>query len=718
MALRKRQETVREFEVVRRTTCGNCPTGCGLKVYVRDGKVVDLFGDEEHPVNKGSLCPKGLLSLFHLENPSRLIRPLVREDLSEAFHEADWEEAMAFAARKLSGLLAERGADSLVIHGKETDPFDYLAGGARFAALVGTPHTPGTFFPLPFGPDGAVRNMFGIPASQLQGNVPRDWCNSRCIVLYGCDPAASDPIAFGPVLDARDRGTTVIAIDSRRSVTSSKATLAVRVKPGTGSIFLRGLLRLLIEREAVDTGFIDECTEGFEGFTASLAAETPEAVSKACWTDPADLERAADLIAKLRPVQVIAGSWASRGTFADDDLLACAALATATGSIGIPGGGVNFLGVSPFDFGATPGASLETALADPTRKSASVVFRGDPCSTFAGGATPLVELGKLPLVVQLASYVNETSRYAHVVFPESFWLESTGLLAMNNGRALQRHNRVVEPPGECRSPFEFWSDFARAMGYSEFPHGNGSGARSGRDTPPGAFYDACLRENPLTRSVTFADLDPEDGAPGGVLWPCTEPAHLDLETTRYIRGTTRGVNILFQRNHGYPGSTARFPTPAGKIVFQPFAARNGDGTERGCGPETAARPLLLITGTLVDRVEPFGASVSDRNPAPAEMILIHPKLARALEVENGDALTVEGDFGWFSAPAFLSDDVDPRVLWFPSGAGKGEKRPDRLFPPAAPGRPPCGAARIMVHKAGSDREVARRAVERMAAALG
>lgn len=55
--MRKRQETLRNQDSVRRTTCCNCATGCGMKVFLKDNAVVDIFGDEEHLVNKGSLCP-------------------------------------------------------------------------------------------------------------------------------------------------------------------------------------------------------------------------------------------------------------------------------------------------------------------------------------------------------------------------------------------------------------------------------------------------------------------------------------------------------------------------------------------------------------------------------------------------------------------------------------------------------------------------------------
>ena len=68
MAIRKKQDTIREYGSMRRTTCCNCPAGCGLKVFLNGDTIVDIYGDEEHPINKGAFCTKGLLSYFHLKN--------------------------------------------------------------------------------------------------------------------------------------------------------------------------------------------------------------------------------------------------------------------------------------------------------------------------------------------------------------------------------------------------------------------------------------------------------------------------------------------------------------------------------------------------------------------------------------------------------------------------------------------------------------------------
>ena len=53
------------------TTCGYCSVGCGMQLGVREGKVVSVRGNPDHPVNRGKLCPKGLAEHYAIEAEDR-----------------------------------------------------------------------------------------------------------------------------------------------------------------------------------------------------------------------------------------------------------------------------------------------------------------------------------------------------------------------------------------------------------------------------------------------------------------------------------------------------------------------------------------------------------------------------------------------------------------------------------------------------------------------
>jgi anaerobic selenocysteine-containing dehydrogenase len=60
------------------TVCGQCTGGCGTLVRLIDGWAVNIIGNPLHPVNRGTLCPKGIAGLQGLYDPDRIRTPLKR----------------------------------------------------------------------------------------------------------------------------------------------------------------------------------------------------------------------------------------------------------------------------------------------------------------------------------------------------------------------------------------------------------------------------------------------------------------------------------------------------------------------------------------------------------------------------------------------------------------------------------------------------------------
>ena len=92
--------------------CCYCAGGCGSLCSVRDGELVSVEGDPDHPINKGGLCPKGA-SMFQLrnvvdpatreivKNPDRVTKPMVRRPGASDWEPISWDEAIAEIARKI-----------------------------------------------------------------------------------------------------------------------------------------------------------------------------------------------------------------------------------------------------------------------------------------------------------------------------------------------------------------------------------------------------------------------------------------------------------------------------------------------------------------------------------------------------------------------------------------------------------------------------------------
>ena len=103
---------VRQFKLtqakVTRQTCTYCSVGCGLLMYahgdsVRNVKetIMHVEGDPDHPVNRGTLCPKGAALMDFVNSPNRLKYPEYRAPGSNEWKRMSWDEALDRIARLL-----------------------------------------------------------------------------------------------------------------------------------------------------------------------------------------------------------------------------------------------------------------------------------------------------------------------------------------------------------------------------------------------------------------------------------------------------------------------------------------------------------------------------------------------------------------------------------------------------------------------------------------
>jgi formate dehydrogenase major subunit len=110
---------VRAFKLARttetRSTCPYCSVSCGVILYGLGDKaknvksrIIHIEGDPDHPVSRGTLCPKGAGLLDMVHSPNRLKTPEVREPGSKEWKAMSWDEAFARVAKHMK---ADRDAN-------------------------------------------------------------------------------------------------------------------------------------------------------------------------------------------------------------------------------------------------------------------------------------------------------------------------------------------------------------------------------------------------------------------------------------------------------------------------------------------------------------------------------------------------------------------------------------------------------------------------------
>ena len=117
---------VRQYKLSRttetRNTCPYCSVGCGVLLYgLGDGaknavsSIIHVEGDADHPVNRGTLCPKGASLVDFIHSPNRLKVPEYRAPGGTEWQPISWDVALDKIARLMKddrdANLIEKNAD-------------------------------------------------------------------------------------------------------------------------------------------------------------------------------------------------------------------------------------------------------------------------------------------------------------------------------------------------------------------------------------------------------------------------------------------------------------------------------------------------------------------------------------------------------------------------------------------------------------------------------
>src|SRR5882672_572779 len=103
---------LKELKIARatetRSTCPYCSVSCGVLIYTIGDKaknvtpqVIHVEGDPDHPINRGTLCPKGASLEQDILNPRRLLKPQVRRPGSDHWEDIAWQQAIDEIAHRV-----------------------------------------------------------------------------------------------------------------------------------------------------------------------------------------------------------------------------------------------------------------------------------------------------------------------------------------------------------------------------------------------------------------------------------------------------------------------------------------------------------------------------------------------------------------------------------------------------------------------------------------
>ncbi len=510
-------------EKVIPTVCAYCGVGCTFDINVRDNMIVQITSRADAPVNGMSLCVKGRYGYEFVHHSDRLLRPKVRQYLLSGtvrdpligrgdWVEVDWETALDIVATRLHDIVCQSGPNAVGVlsSAKCTNEENYLM--QKFARqVIGTHNIDHCARLCHSSTVAGLSSCFG---SGAMSNTMRDVSeHARAMFIIGSNVTEQHPV-FGTMIRQAvlRRGARLVVADPRRIDITEFAELHLRHRPGTDVALINGIMHIVLKNDWHNRQFIAERCEDFEIFRESLEKYSPERVAEITGVSVCELQRAAEILARERPMAVIWAMGITQHTSGVLNVLSLGNLQMLLGNMGVPGGGVNPLRGQNNVQGACDMGALNNVfpgyqrVSDPHARQkfiaawqlAAADGQGDVGSTVQMSESPgltitemidaagegrvraLYILGENPamtdpdlnhvrrcleaceLLILQEIFPSETSQYADVLLPGVSWAEKDGTFT-NTERRVQLVRQAITPRGEARQDWIVTADLANRV---------------------------------------------------------------------------------------------------------------------------------------------------------------------------------------------------------------------------------------------------------------
>ncbi len=595
------------------STCRECAAGCGIIVRTKEGRAITIEGNQQHPVNKGRLCARGITAQQGLYNPDRVIGPVfqARGDTAKQAR-TTWDQVIPL----VSDALKSSGDQIAFLLGTAPDHlFDLvnelaeLLGSSRALRYSALSSFEGRSTLLE-----AAKRTFGGAALPYF-----DIANAEIIFSFGASfletwlSPVSYAAAYGDMRQGRaTRRGYLVSFEPRRSMTAGNADEWIPIKPGSEGLVASALSRLIAEAK---------------GESTSAGAADPAVAAEAAGIDANRLVELAQMFATSDHAIAIPGG----GAIGQPQGLAIAQailqLNSQVGNLGQPGG--VFL---------TPSGQSPSALSD----IMDLIARMNNSQIkvlFVHGINPVFELpkhsgftealAKVPLVISFATFPDETAMLSDYILPDHSPLESFGYQRMMAGADRQIWSSIqpaVAPLYDTRATADVLLASAAAAGKS-LPYTDEVDFVQQKLVPlisSGGFYTAQEIQTFWSRWLQY----------GGWWVP---QANLETELSN---GSSDTVT--------FSGPPALEEGKTFHLVVYPTQLGDGAGANR---PWLQEMPDPMTTLTWNTWVE------------------INPVTAEKLGIHDDDVVRVTTPYGAIEASVYLYPAIRPDTIAIPFGQG-------------------------------------------------
>jgi anaerobic selenocysteine-containing dehydrogenase len=645
--------------VVRGACPHDCPDTCAMLVTVEHGRALRVAGDPEHPFTRGFLCAKVNRYIERTYHPERLLHPLRRVGPkgSGQFARVAWDEALDEIAARLNAIARSSDGPQAILPYSYAGTMGLVQGSSidrRFFHLLGASMLDRTICSMA-GTVG-MRMTVGANIGADAEGLPQ----SDLVLLWGTNTLTSNPHLWPFVLQARERGAKVIAIDPLRTRTAAQCDEWIAIRPGTDAALALGMMYLLFERGQEDRDFLARHTVGEAQLRERVREYPPERVARITGLPEETIASLAERYGSARAAFIRVNYGLQRHAGGGMAVRTIACLPAITGHWRRPGGGVQLSTSANFQFNKQalerPDLSppvrtinmirLGEALTSPDAGvggppvRALVVYNSNPAAVAPDRNAVLRGLARPDLfTVALEHFQTDTADWADFVLPATTQLEHWDIHFAYGHHYVTLNRPSIAPLGESKPNSEIFRLLAARMG---FPHPS-------------------LADDDLTLIRQAMDTSAEK-----------------LRGLSFEALLERGWMRLNVPTPYLPFADGKFLTPSGKceLYSERLAQMGLDPLPTFTPPYefpeeapalAASYPLTLISSPAHQFLNTTFVNVDAlRRAAREPECVLHPADAERRGVAAGARVVVHNDRGAFTAVARVEDTIREGVVWAPS----------------------------------------------------
>jgi len=674
------------------TFCRICEATCGMRVRVRENRVVAIEPDREHVTSRGYACIKGTRFAEVQHSPDRVLHPMKR--VGDAWHRISWDEAIGEIGAKIRTLVASHGPDTLAHFMGSPAGATTLAPPIQQAFLsgLGSKQTYGVGSVDCNNKFRVNQELYGSPFRLAFPDVP----HTRFLMLLGSNPSVSNtslvhlPHSIQALREVVRRGGRVVFVNPRRTETAQAVGEHVPIRPDTDVFFLAAFVRELIHTGGIDRERVLRHMTGLAELERVVAPWTPERQERVTGVPAGVLRELAGAHAASGASALYLSTGVNQGTHGTLCYWLLEAANAISGNLDRRGGTLIGRGIVDMPAEAkkqgrferpdrTPIGALPSVvdtfpvgvLADQIlsreaeRVTALIVWASNPvlgCPNPSGRLERA--LGELELLVSIDLFRNETGDLAHYFLPTTTFLERADIpyaiqtmCGSQPVRYVHYTDPVLEPPPDVREEWWIYTRLAQACGVKLFDSrladaffrwiAHFAHARFGRSLAlrPGTLIGWMLARSGL----------------GG--------------RRKHLRDHPHGLLLDPNRPGDFLGSERVLTADRKVHLAPPDFVRETGRLEADWSRELERRDALK----LISKRERASMNSWLRN-APGYVkersnhLHIHPEDAARAGVADGDTALITSAFGKVEAPVRVTDEVMPRTVALPHGWGHAAAR--------------------------------------------